>query len=94
MAATPAFQINRRILAAGVLTDIKPTIAVARDVIVQNATGADLEVHSSTSGTDYVVIVAGFERSFEGHYQLYTRNDVALWLKSPLGGAVILIWIP
>jgi len=94
MAASSAFQVTRQTLVAGVLTPILPQMAVAKDVTIQNGTGADLEVHSSDGGSNYVVIVEGFEREFWGNYQLYQRNQIAFWLRSAGGGPVVMIWIP
>ncbi len=94
MAVSAAFYINRITLVAGELTPILPQIAVAKDVVIQNATGTDLQVHSSDLGTNYIIIAAGYEREIAGNWQLYKRGSTGFWLYSAGGGTVVVMWIP
>lgn len=91
MATSIVFRIQRLTLAAATLTPIAPLMD-AREVSIGNGTGALLEVHTNSDGTEYLTIAAGVEKPFASSMLLYRRDHVAFWLKSTPGGLVILTW--
>lgn len=78
-------------LSAGVLTAITPPQAFTA-VSVGNATATDLEVHTASDGTEYLVITSGYERALPIVRTQFDSYEPAFWLKSSGGGTAVIIW--
>jgi len=92
VANAQAFRIQRLTLGAGVFTPIKPP-AVFAAVAIGNGTADDLQVHTNEDQTEYLNIAPDFERSVPvTTLGAFSNPDTAFWLKSPVGGTVVLLW--
>jgi len=92
VANAQAFRIQRLTLGAGVFTAIRPP-AVFASVSVGNATAGDLQVHTNEDQTEYLVIAPDFERALPVMtLGAFANPDVSFWLKSAVGGTVVLLW--
>jgi len=92
VANAQAFRIQRLTLGAGVFTAIKPP-AVFASVSVGNGTTNDLQMHTNEDQTEYLIIASNFERTVPvTTLGAFANPDVAFWLKSAVGGSVVLLW--
>lgn len=92
-----AFTIQRKTLNAGAVTPITPPYPCAL-VKIGNATADDVHVLSQSLDTSqYSVIAAGFEETFDGTARSLYRGgpggEVAFYLLSIAGGPVVLKWL-
>lgn len=92
----PAFAIQRKVLTAGVSTPITAPFPCS-GVVVGNATPGDVQVLSQTTdATQYLIITAGYEHMFQspgGHLFRFDFAEIAFYLNSVAGGAVVLTWL-
>lgn len=87
-----AFRIQRLTLGAGVFTPIRPP-AVFASVSVGNGTADDLQVHTNEDQTEFLNIAPDFERAVPVNtLGAFAFPEIAFWLKSPVGGTVVLVW--
>jgi hypothetical protein len=91
VAQSKAFRIARVSLSAGVLTPITPPQAFTA-VSIGNATATDLEVHTQSDGSEYLVVVSGYERALPVVRTQFDSYEIAFWLKSTGGGTAVIIW--
>lgn len=91
MSKSTAFRITRVSLVAGVLTPITPP-AVFTAISIGNGTATDLEVHTQSDGTEYLVVSAGYERTILIAKRQFDSYEIGFWLKSSGGGTAVLIW--
>lgn len=85
------FRITRTVLAADLLTAIKPP-QTAKTVSIGNATSSDLQVHTNDNEAEYLVISAGYERLIPVDRYIFSPDRVAFWLKASQAGTVVLVW--
>jgi hypothetical protein len=93
---TCPFRIQRIALSPGVLTPITPPM-ICSSVTVANRTGADIEIHSDNSGTDYGIVSDGFEERFDlsqsgAATAVYRPGQINFYVKSTPGGTIVVSW--
>ena len=87
----PGFRIRRVTLVADVLTEVYAP-ATGKAVSVGNATSGDLEVHTHLDETEFLVIAAGYERTFPVDRDLFSPTRIAFWLRAVVAGTVVIVW--
>ncbi len=86
-----AIRIKRLVLQAGELTPIYPS-KTAQFVDILNDTNFDVQVHTNTDETEYVVITKGTERRIQANAPWFRVDAIAFWLKTANGGTVVIVW--
>lgn len=89
------FQIQRLTLQAGVLTPVTAPRSTP-SVNVGNATAGNIEIHTSETGTDFVILASNFERLItlsQPAYGIFRKDVIVFWLKAVNTGTVVLIWV-
>lgn len=93
----PAFVIQRRTLTAGAETEVKPPRA-CQTVTIGNASADDVKVYTAAGddANNYAIVGAGYEKQYPplpGAGCQFDPYQVAFYLKSAVGGSVVLTWL-
>lgn len=91
MAVGQSFRVQRVAVAANTLTPVYPPVT-AKCVSVGNAIAADLNLHTHTDESEYLVIAAGWERLIDYRSYRFMPDQIAFWLKSTGTGTAVLLW--
>ena len=85
------FRIKRIALMPGALTPVfSPYTTHA--VTIRNETNFDVQVHTHIDETEYVAIPKGTNFILPIGRYTFTPEHLAFWLRSAMGGTVVLIW--
>lgn len=91
MSVAQSFRITRAAVSAGALTAVLPPVTCT-EVTILNLTTGDLQVHTNSDETEFLIIAASYRDTFDMKTKWFTAGDLAFWLKPSATGTVVLLW--